>query len=211
MFTRLNEAVPLNAAEKRNSFGGPLPRLTRELVQHPFFTEFAKVSPTRYRHHDIVAKMLWITFALPTLKAVPDTKKATLDSFFRSRAGSSDEELLGVRKIVEQSLGAMYDIFGVKDELLRSAAVIPVYFILFEESIRLACLSQITRAKLSQFEEIREENRRAFQLERDNVDFKLIEYDELSQSSNDGASIGARTDLLRQYLGLPEFDIGRLM
>jgi hypothetical protein len=105
----------------------------------------------------------------------------------------------------------MYDIFGVKDELLRSAAVIPVYFILFEESIRLACLSQITRAKLSQFEEIREENRRAFQLERDNVDFKLIEYDELSQSSNDGASIGARTDLLRQYLGLPEFDIGRLM
>jgi hypothetical protein len=32
MFSRLNEAMPLNAAEKRNAFGGPLPPLIRKLA-----------------------------------------------------------------------------------------------------------------------------------------------------------------------------------
>ena len=37
MFSRLNEAVPLNAAEKRNAFGGPLPVTIRKLVKEKFF------------------------------------------------------------------------------------------------------------------------------------------------------------------------------
>jgi len=34
MFSRLNEAVPLNAPEKRNALGGPIPRAVRDLAKH---------------------------------------------------------------------------------------------------------------------------------------------------------------------------------
>ena len=37
MFSRLNEAVPLNGAEKRNSFGGPMAKTIREVASHIFF------------------------------------------------------------------------------------------------------------------------------------------------------------------------------
>ena len=39
MFSRLNEAVPLNAPEKRNAFGGPMPKVITSLAAHAFFTK----------------------------------------------------------------------------------------------------------------------------------------------------------------------------
>ena len=60
MFSRLNEAVPLAAAEKRNAFGGPLTVIFRQLAEHRFFKEKAKISASRYRHHDLVAKLLYL-------------------------------------------------------------------------------------------------------------------------------------------------------
>ncbi len=44
MFSRLDEAVPLNAAEKRNAFGGPLPPLIRDLVKDDFFADRVAIS-----------------------------------------------------------------------------------------------------------------------------------------------------------------------
>jgi hypothetical protein len=44
MFSRLNEAVPLNAAEKRNAFGGPLPKIVRDLADTMFFRRNLKIS-----------------------------------------------------------------------------------------------------------------------------------------------------------------------
>ena len=41
-----------------------------------------------------------------------------------------------------------------------------------------------------------------FEKEEDGVEFKLIEYDELAQSSNDAASITSRYVTLREYLGV---------
>ena len=37
MFSRLNEAVPLNAAEKRNAMGGPMAPIIRDVASHAFF------------------------------------------------------------------------------------------------------------------------------------------------------------------------------
>ena len=39
MFSRLNEAVPLNAPEKRNAFGGPLPHAIQKVSGHKFSYE----------------------------------------------------------------------------------------------------------------------------------------------------------------------------
>jgi hypothetical protein len=211
MFTRLNEAVPLNAAEKRNSFGGPLPQMTRELVKHQFFLKNLKVSATRYRHHDLVAKMLWIAYAIPKLKTIPDTKKVTLDNFYRSGRLMGVNELDVLSKDVRQTLDLMSEQFGETDYLLKSASVVPVYFALYHQSRKLKFHALLSRQDLALFEEKREENRRRFQAEDENVDFKLIEYDELAQSSNDGASISARIETLREFLGLPHLNIGRLL
>ncbi|MEM8488850.1 MAG: DUF262 domain-containing protein, partial [Bacteroidota bacterium] len=37
MFSRLNEAVPLNAAEKRNALGGPMAKAIRQVADTSFF------------------------------------------------------------------------------------------------------------------------------------------------------------------------------
>jgi len=55
MFSRLNEAVPLNAAEKRNAFHGPLPKVIRELARDPFFVRKLPFSNSRYRHLDLAS------------------------------------------------------------------------------------------------------------------------------------------------------------
>src|SRR4051812_48807902 len=48
LFSRLNEAVPLNAPEKRNAFGGAMPPIIRKLVRsHPFFVDRLPIENTR--------------------------------------------------------------------------------------------------------------------------------------------------------------------
>ena len=43
LFSRLNEAVPLNAPEKRNAFGGVVAKSIRDLAKHSFFKNLAVV------------------------------------------------------------------------------------------------------------------------------------------------------------------------
>jgi hypothetical protein len=58
MFSRLNEAVPLNAAEKRNPFGGHLPKIVRHIAATPFLG--GNLSNKRYQHRDLAAKMVYL-------------------------------------------------------------------------------------------------------------------------------------------------------
>lgn len=201
MFTRLNDGVPLNSAEKRNSFGGPLPKIARELAQHVFFTDRIRVSSSRYRHLDMAGKMLWLAFEALTNEEIPDTKRATLDTFFRSNKDAPDAKFGAAKTATEASLAVMAQIFGSKDALLRSSGTITVYFLLFMQEVG-GGVGNVTRAALQAFEEQRATNRELFRAESDQVDFKLIEYDELAQSSNDAASIKSRLSTLREYLGL---------
>jgi len=71
MFSRLNEAMPLNAAEKRNAFGGPLPPLIRKLAKEPFFRTKLPFENTRYRHFDLACKFLYLC----QTETPADTKK----------------------------------------------------------------------------------------------------------------------------------------
>lgn len=80
LFSRLNEAVPLSAPEKRNALPGPLPSAVRTLSRHEFFTVKLPFSNRRYRHYDLAAKMLLIEHR----NDISDTKKAYLDDFFYS-------------------------------------------------------------------------------------------------------------------------------
>jgi hypothetical protein len=202
MFTRLNEAVPLNAAEKRNSFGGPLPRATRALVQHPFLTRSVPIPTTRYRHHDIVAKLLYLEWWYQQHGEVSDTKKASVDTFFRSMSDRDDAAVAPTVAAVTKNLDDMAEVFTERDALLKSPGMVAVYYLLFSILGKEEVVGAIERSELVRFEEVRAENRNLFENEEEGVDFKLIEYDELAQSSNDAAALAARLNTLRTYLDI---------
>lgn len=194
MFSRLNQAEPLNAAEKRNAFGGKLPSLIRDLALCDFFTSRVKISSSRYRHHDIATKMIYLQFN----SEIVDTKKSSLDIFVKNSrfiANTAVERLVeGVQGVLTQ----MANIFWEKDTLLRSSGMIVVYYVLFSR-LAAAKLSIPARDNLVLFEELRAENRRKFEQGLPDIDLRLIEYDELAQSSNDASAIRTRYELLKEY------------
>lgn len=200
MFTRLNDGAPLNSAEKRNSFGGPLPKIARELSQHAFFSKRVRVSATRYRHLDIAGKFIWLAEFRRSAGDVADTKRATVDAFFKGGRDEGEKAFEEAKLLSLKSLDRMAQIFGDRDALLRSSGALPVYFLLFMDAAGDA--SRVTRADLLRFEEERSINRERFKAEQDGVDFRLLEYDELVQSSNDAASIKSRLKTLGERLGL---------
>lgn len=200
MFSRLNEAVPLNAAEKRNAFGGPLPIITRRLVRHRFFTSRIAIPDTRYRHHDISAKFLY----LEDSDNIVDTKKASLDAFFKfaNNNNKTEADYRGTREAVDENITRMAETFIERDPLLKSAGMVVVYYVLFSRLRREALIDQISRISLVDFEEKRAQNRELFENDLEGVDRRLIEFDELAQSSNDSAAIRERYEALRDFLGL---------
>lgn len=200
MFSRLNEAVPLNAAEKRNAFGGPLPIMTRNLVPHRFFKSRVKILNARYRHHDIAAKFLY----LEDNENIVDTKKASLDAFFldAKKYNKTEQEFEVTRDAVRKNMSKMEETFIEKDTLLKSAGMVVVYYVLFSRLRRDRVDLNFGRTSLVEFENQRAQNRELFENDLDGVNRRLIEFDELAQSSNDGSAIRERYEVLREQLGL---------
>ena len=198
MFSRLNEAVPLNAAEKRNAFGGPLPPIFRRLSEHDFFLTRIRVSATRYRHLDIAAKMVYLQYRGEFV----DTKRASLDYFVKHAISGDmariEESVAGVCV----ALDAMCRVFVARDALLRSSGMVIVYFALVSNLQREGLPVEFGRSELDEFEDRRRENRERFAADEEDVDFRLIEFDELIRSSNDGSSIQRRCEVLLEELGL---------
>lgn len=198
MFSRLNEAVPLNAAEKRNAFGVPLPLITRRLVQHLFFSTRINISENRYRHHDIAAKFLYLEYN----EDIIDTKKGSLDAFFRDAnvENRTVDDFQAVKNTVNENLAGMAEIFVSRDTLLTSPGMVVVYYVLFSRLRRDGIDVDVTRGALVDFETLRARNREVFENDLDGVDRRLIEFDELAQSSNDSAAIRERYEVLRNHL-----------
>jgi hypothetical protein len=204
MFTRLNEGAPLNAAEKRNTFGGPIPIILRDLATHPFLEQSMHFNNRRYRHLDLICKFM----LLENENKFTDTKKIQLDRFVK---GFTDKKTADeLKSKVFDTLELMSESFIEKDPLLKSSGLIPVYYILS----KVLSESGITldRQVLLNFESKRKENRQLIQSDEYNkeVDFELIEFDRLSQSSNDTLAMKSRLHTLVKHLysGLSSTDLG---
>lgn len=196
LFSRLNEAMPLNAAEKRNARPGPLPELVREISLHRFFTEKLPFGNSRYRHFDIIAKML----LMASRETVADTKKTYLDNFFENYASSARDEVEYLRVAVLNVLDYMSDVFTDDDPLLRSVGMISIYFLLFEGAIADDQTDQIERAQFSDFEDERIKNRRIAEEDIAEANYNLLEFDRFAQSPNDGIAMRFRLAVLDQHL-----------
>lgn len=197
MFSRLNEAVPLNAAEKRNAFGGPLPIAIRELVKEKFFTAKVTVSATRYRHHDLACKLLYLEYQ----GHAAETKKSSLDEFVQDFAKKqlkkrTQELLVDVRRTLTRMCG----VFKSSDPLLRSPGTVVVYFLLFRELSTNPKAVKLKRHAFNQFEGRLKNNREIAEDDLAKADWELLEYDRLSQTPNDASAIEFRLKTIRKHL-----------
>ena len=200
MFTRLNDGTGLNAAEKRNAFGGPIPETIRKLEGHQFFKSRLPFSNHRYRHRDIGAKFLWVE----SRGQVVDTKKRLLDEFVRGyarRYRSGRQRTRAVRdareleRKVRGVLARMAKVFHANDPLLRRVGMISLYYYLFRFAE-----NAIDRQALQAFESVLAENREVWNTNPSRANLDLVEFDEHRQSVNDGYALRTRLRILATYL-----------
>ena len=192
MFSRLNEAMPLNAAEKRNAFGGPLPAAVREMATFPLFVSKIPFSNRRYRHYDIAAKML---FQIHTAESA-DTKKVYIDNFFRRFSDKTADDIAEMMQTARDIVDAMGRVFVDRDSLLRSVGMVMLYFLAFERALQRNVQAIITRPALEAFERKRKENRELAEVNIADADYDLLEFDRYTQSPNDAVALRFRLRVL---------------
>lgn len=198
MFYRLNEAAPLNAAEKRNSFRGPYPKIVRDLASHNFFQSKIPFTSRRYRHHDIIGKLLLLSHSAK----IVDTKKVHLDAFARSMLGFDESQATAIEDTVRSVLDHFEKMFTNADSLLKSSAIIPLLYLAFKDLEKCNQTVLFTRERIEDFEKERMQNRlKARDNEGDEtVNYSWLEYDRLIQSPNDSSSIEFRKNILLEFL-----------
>ena len=190
MFSRLNEAVPLNAPEKRNAFGGPLPKVIRAVARHNFFTKKIPFPNNRYRYYDLAAKFLLLEWR----GTLVDTKKVYLDRFVKEWSDSL--ELKKVQKRTREILTVMSKVFTERDLLLRSVGSVVLYYFLFQIALQENWIDKITRSALDDFEQQRVENRKTAQDDFGAADYDLLEFDRYIQAPNDAYALKIRFSIL---------------
>ncbi|MBN8471905.1 DUF262 domain-containing protein [Corallococcus exiguus] len=205
MFSRLNEAAPLNAPEKRNALGGPFPKAIRSLVSESFFEDKLPFSNRRYRHLDLACK-----FMLLAESGVPsDTKKIDLDEFVRAAKQSNDGErrAKSLSQKVKSVLLVMSKVFIDDDPLLRNVGMVVVYFLIFMHALENRKTSLLRRQRFLDFDALRRENRVNAEKGDVEVDFELIRFDEVANQVNDRSAMVTRCNTIIKHarLGLPVF------
>lgn len=197
MFSRLNEAVPLNAAEKRNAFGGSLPPLIRKAVAQPFYSRKLPFANTRYRHFDIACKFLYLCFS----KGPTDTKKIKLDEFVRRFHRSSDKT--GAEALFAEATAVTNDmnkVFTSADTLLKNIGTLVSLFLIFREAAKLNELPKLKRSRLLAFEAARAKNAALAASNIAKADYELLKFDELTSTVNDEYAIRFRCRVISTFL-----------
>lgn len=204
MFSRLNEAVPLNAAERRNAIGGPMARMINEIAEHRFFMTNVKFSNKRYQHREVAVRILFLEHCLFGNRIV-DTKRMYLDAFvwMYKEQPSLDPNKPG--DAVKRVLNEMAKLFREQDDLLRARANVVIYYLLFRSALKQGRLAEITVERLEAFTKKVDENRRIAEEDITKSDFELLEFDRFSiQGTNDASSIKERLGIISKHLGIGE-------
>lgn len=203
MFSRLNEAVPLNAAEKRNALGGPMAQCIRNISDHHFFSNRVKFNDTRYQYREVAARLLFIEYSLLFQKRIIDTKKPYLDDMVKKYKTGKAKQLDDIRNSTTRVLNDLDAVFEDKDSLLKAQAVIPVYYLTLRGAAKSGKQALFRRERIEEFQELLSKNREDAALDIANANFDLLEYDRMTQQgTNDAASIRERVRILSEFLGV---------
>ena len=203
MFSRLNEAVPLNAAEKRNALGGTMTPAIREIAQHPFFTETIRLANRRYQHQEVAARLLFIEYSFLKFGRIQDTKKPYIDQMVKNYKNNDDIPASIIVDPVNETLQILHQIFSRQDELLRTQSGIPIYYLCAQSAIIQGNLQNISRARIIEFNTRIQQNRLNAEEDLGLADYRLLEYERMSQQgTNDASSIRERSSILCEFLGI---------
>lgn len=203
MFLRLNEAVPLNAPEKRNAIGGPLVKSIKRLAKHEFFKKKVKISNKRFQHLEIAIRLLFIEHYLEYEDKYYDTKKVFLDELVRIYKKSSTLKTSRIEDKVTKILNDFCSIFADNDPILRTQSIIPIYYLALRKANENNTTTKLNRIKLIEFKEKVRSNKIVAENDMSKANYELIEFDRMSlQGTNDAGSIRERSRILIEYLKL---------
>lgn len=200
MFSRLNEAVPLNAPEKRRAIGGDMVAAIDLVAEHDFFKKKTKFSNKRYQHKEAAVRLLFIFHNLHQDKMI-DTKKPFLDAFALQHKSGKSSYVASLKQEVVDILGQLTSVFVDKDTLLQAQANLPIYVLAYRELMSQGTPHLFARTRLIEFNEKRATNRIKAEQDIAAAHFELLEYDRLSQQgTNDASSIRERLRILTEWL-----------
>lgn len=207
MFSRLNEAVPLNAAEKRNALGGEAVKIIRSLSKMDFFEKKVKFSNKRYQHLEVSSRILLTENSLTENNKIIDTKKVYLDKFATSNSVKKIE-MTSLFERVESVIKQMEEVFSDSDEILKSQGNMVLYYLIFRQALQLHEVDKISRRKLLDFRVELTENRKDAEENYSESTFEFLEFDRLTQQgTNDASNIRERFRTLASYLELSRIEI----
>ncbi len=191
LFVRLNSSKPLSGSEVRAAMKGIIPELINKLAAHQFFREKVRFSTKRKQDHNVAAKLLLIEHR----DTFVNTKKTDLDRLVIEGLNSeaSEATFANAAERVIMVLDEMNTAFENKDEILRSAGAITLYYWIFKNSISSPI---VVKDGLSEFEKKRLNNRRRTQ----NSNSELLKYDLLNRSTDDATSLVGRYFIVREFL-----------
>jgi hypothetical protein len=204
MFQRLNAATSLNAAEKRNSIQSPTRESANRLADHELLTRLSPIRSARYKYRELAAKFLAIEHQLDTKGKLSDTKAATLLDLFRATRDPgrsiTDSKMSEYEDRARATLDRMSPKFNENDPLLRSIGTVVVYYICFRNDDFSAASTPVL---LQHFEEAR---RAAARMTDSSPEYarrssaRLREYNLLVQSTNDGAALSRRAEIMSAFV-----------
>lgn len=200
MFSRLNEAVPLNSAEKRRAIGGDIVKAVDDVAKHEFFAKKVRFSNKRYQHKETAIRTLFLEHHL-RLGRIVDTKKPLLDAFAKDYKMGHTAHVRKLKSEISGLLAEMAPIFIDSDPLLIAQATVPVYLLTYRQFKADGKTDKFARTRLLKFNEARTANRTAAEKDIATADYELLEYDRLSQQgTNDANSIRERVRILSERL-----------
>ena len=190
MFIRLNKSKPLTGAELRNAMKGVVPKLTREIIKHSFFTNKIRFNINRGQDSNVATKLLLIEFRGKFV----DTKKIHLDKLVDDAVAAETSNLDTSFKNINRVLGYMDDSFVNKDTLLASSGLVPVFYWLYRTYGKES--KDKIRNFLVHFEQKRKETRKITVKDSEGnpliigtENYNYFNFDRLSKSLNDQASL----------------------
>ncbi|WP_427872677.1 DUF262 domain-containing protein [Flavobacterium sp. MMS24-S5] len=201
MFSRLNEAAPLNSAEKRNAYGGDMVKAIRDISSLKLFTQKVKFKNNRYQHYEIAARYLLVETSNYENSKLIDTKKVYLDSMAKRYKTGNTKLVENFKNNVEKIVESMAITFINQDNLLRTQGIMVVYYLLFKKALEKNIT--ISRIDLQNFDDLVKNNRLKAEKNYEDADFELLEFDRLSQyGTNDVSTIKEKLRILSEYLNL---------
>lgn len=206
MFSRLNEGVPLKAAERRNRGKILQPRVKTLAENHTFFATRLPFGNKRFRYYDLLAKFMRLEDVGVPDGRVPNLRKVDLDRLFlRLRALEHTEQDMG-KAIIDKLLGRvsfrldqLSENFRPQDRYLGSVGMVTLYYV---TDLWLAEHQEppLERAEIEHFEGLRIAMKGRSEPTMTELEWLMTEFASYSQGPTSGSYLSARLRIILKVL-----------